>query len=163
MSVPTETRASAEAQSAPDTHGPQASGAPAASCRNCGAPMQPGQDWCLSCGAGAPGSLESGGPGWRSATTLLIATAVLVLGAGAAAYAALNKSAPPKPPLHVITVAQAPTTATAPATTAPPASTPPTSTPTPAPTGGSSAPGAVKPLAPNANPPKIPTTAPIPK
>ena len=53
--------------------------------------MDPGQDWCLQCGAGAPGSLDAGGPSWRSAAAILTATAVLVLGAAAAAYAALNK------------------------------------------------------------------------
>ena len=56
----------------------------------------PGQDWCLQCGAGAPGSLDAGGPSWRSAAVILTATAVLVLGAAAAAYAALDKEGAPK-------------------------------------------------------------------
>ena len=53
--------------------------------------MDDAQDWCLQCGAGAPGSLDGGGPSWRSAATILAATAILVLGAAAAAYAALSK------------------------------------------------------------------------
>jgi hypothetical protein len=151
-----------ERPTAQSTSGP-GDGTPA--CRNCGTPLQPGQDWCLQCGAGAPGSLQSGGPSWRSATTLLLATAVLVLGAAAAGYAALDKSGPAKPPVHVITVAQAPagTGAASPGGTAPPATPPPTTTPSPTPTGGASAPSSVKPLGTSANPPKIPLTAPTPK
>ena len=63
------------------------------------------QDWCLQCGAGAPGSL--GSPGWRSAATILIATALLALGAAAAGYAALSKKSH-KPATVTTTVAQAP-------------------------------------------------------
>jgi len=134
-------------------------------CAKCGAPMEPGQDWCLQCGAGAPGSLDAGGPSWRSAAVILTATAVLVLAAAAAAYAALNKAGAPKP--HPTIVAVAPTTTptavtptpTAPVTTTP--STPGAVTPTP------KAPGlpATNPLAPTgtANPPKIPLTTPTPK
>jgi hypothetical protein len=73
--------------------------------------MAPGQDWCLQCGAGAPGSI--GSPGWRSAATILGVAAVLALGAAAAAYAALSKESS-KPATLTTTVAQAtiPTTAT---------------------------------------------------
>jgi hypothetical protein len=53
--------------------------------------MSPGQDWCLQCGAGAPGSLGSGSPGWRSGARILVAAAVLALAAAAAGYAALSK------------------------------------------------------------------------
>ena len=88
--------------------------------------MEPGQDWCLQCGAGAPGSLDAGGPSWRSAAVILTATAVLVLGAAAAAYAALNKGGATKP--HPTIVAVAPTTSTAAATPTP--TTPVTPTPT---------------------------------
>ena len=49
------------------------------------------QDWCLECGAGAPGKL-SARPGWRSAMTLIAATVVLATAAVAASYAALSKS-----------------------------------------------------------------------
>ncbi len=76
--------------------------------------MAAGQDWCLQCGAGGPGSL--GTPSWRSAATILGAVAVLVLGAAAAAVAALSKGTPKA---HVVTttVAQASApTATTPAT-----------------------------------------------
>ena len=66
----------------------------------------------MQCGAGAPGSL--GTPNWRSAATILIATAVLALGAAAAAYAALGKGTP-KAHTVTTTVAQA----TTPATTTP--------------------------------------------
>ncbi|HWH66167.1 MAG TPA: hypothetical protein VNS99_08705, partial [Gaiellales bacterium] len=37
-------------------------------CRTCGAPMEPGQDWCLNCGTAATGRLGER-PGWRAATT----------------------------------------------------------------------------------------------
>jgi hypothetical protein len=53
--------------------------------------MNAGQEWCLQCGAGAPGSLGQGTRGWRSGTGVLIAVAILVLGAAAAGYAALDK------------------------------------------------------------------------
>ena len=32
---------------------------PSHPCPNCGAPMGPGQEWCLQCGAGAPGSARA--------------------------------------------------------------------------------------------------------
>jgi len=98
------------------------------------------QDWCLQCGAGAPGSI--GSPGWRSAATILIATALLALGAAAAGYAALSKKSH-KPATVTATVAQAP---------------PPAVTTTPAPiTPGT--PTTIKPLLPSTTavkPPKIP-------
>lgn len=113
--------------------------------------MQPGQEWCLQCGAGAPGSL--GTSGWRSGAVALAAVAVLVLGAAAAGIAALSKGAS-KPHVVTTTVAQVP---------APTASTPavaPTSTPgaaTTTPNAKATLPsGAVK-------PPKIPLTAATPK
>jgi hypothetical protein len=120
-------------------------------CANCGAALDDGQDWCLQCGAAAPGSLDGGGPGWRSATTVLAATTVLVLGAAAAAYAALTQPAAPKPAPKVVTIAQAaPTT---PATT-------PTTPPTP---GALGTPTTIKPLPSTTAPPKIPLTASTPK
>jgi hypothetical protein len=84
--------------------------------------MAPGQDWCLQCGAGAPGSL---GGSWRPLVWLLGATLVLVLGAAAAGYAAL-KSKAPSAPLVTRTVAAAQTQATpvTPTTTAPTTSVP---------------------------------------
>ncbi len=71
-------------------------------CTNCGAAMANGQEWCLQCGAGEPGSL--GSPSWRAPAALLAAVGVLVLGAAAAAYAALSKGTG-KP--RVVTVARA--------------------------------------------------------
>jgi hypothetical protein len=122
--------------------------------------MGAGQDWCLQCGTGAPGSLGARAPSWRSAATILGATALLAVGAAAAAYAALNKE-PGKARQVTATVAQTPP----PAATTPPA--------TPAPAGGALTPGAqtglgtpttIKPLPPvaTAKPPKIPLAAATP-
>ncbi len=119
-------------------------------CQKCGADLEEGQDWCLQCGAAAPGSLEGGGPGWRSATTVLAVTAVLVLGAAAAAYAALTQPVPRKPAPRVVTIAQVPAT--------PPVTTP--TTPTP---GVLGTPTTIKPLPSTSTAPKIPLTAPTPK
>jgi hypothetical protein len=85
--------------------------------------MAPGQDWCLQCGAGAPGSI--GTPGWRSGATILTVAIVLVLGAAAAAYAALSKGTPAT---HMVTTTVA--QVTTPATTTPQATTPTTAAPT---------------------------------
>ncbi len=124
---------------------------PARACANCGAALDDGQDWCLQCGAAVPGSLEGGGPGWRSATTVLAATAALVLGAAAAAYAALTQPSPRVPAPKVVVVAQVP--ATTPATT-------PTTPSTP---GALGTPTTIKPLPSTTGAPKIPLTAPTPK
>ncbi len=79
-------------------------------CAACGAPMAPGQDWCLYCGAGAPGSAMGGG--WRPLATVLAAAVVLALGAAAAGYAALSKKSR-HAPVVTTTVAQVtPTAAT---------------------------------------------------
>jgi hypothetical protein len=123
----------------------------ARACANCGAALDGGQDWCLQCGAAIPGSLEGGGPGWRSATTVLAVTTVLVLGAAAAAYAALTQPTPRKLPPKVVTVAQAPPTT--PATT-------PTTPPTP---GALGTPTTIKPFPNTSTAPKIPFTASTPK
>ncbi len=133
---------------------------PARTCANCGAELNDGQDWCLQCGAAAQGSLDGGGPGWRSATLVLGVTAALVLGAAAAAYAALTQPGSHTVTPKVITIAQAPvlTTPTTPSVT---------TTPTPGATG--TTPGAlgtpttIKPLPSTSTPPKIPLTAPTPK
>jgi hypothetical protein len=128
--------------------------------------MDAGQDWCLQCGAGAPGSLEAGGPSWRSAAVILTATAVLVLGAAAAAYAALNKESAPKARTAVVAVTPAPTavTPTTPVTPTPTPTTPGAVTPTPTPK-ASETPPATNPLlsSGSSQPPKIPLTAPTPK
>ncbi|HLH13448.1 MAG TPA: discoidin domain-containing protein [Solirubrobacteraceae bacterium] len=131
-------------------------------CAKCGAPLAPGQDWCLMCGAGAPGSL--GGPGWRSAASVLAVVLVLVLGAAAAAYAAFDKgSQAPRP--ATTTVAQVPpattsvpSTPTVPATPTPTTPGAATTTPAPAPAKGSLGLGGT-----TTTPPKIPLTASTPK
>jgi hypothetical protein len=134
-------------------------------CAKCGAPMEPGQDWCLQCGAGAPGSLDAGGPSWRSAAAILTATTVLVLGAAAAAYAALNKEGAAKPHPTIVAVAAPSTTAAATPTPTTPVTPTPTTPEAATPTPKASGAPAINPLAPtgSANPPKIPLTAPTPK
>jgi hypothetical protein len=99
-------------------------GAPRAAtgCAKCGAPLAPGQDWCLQCGAGAPGSV--GSHAWRPWAIALGTTAVLLLGAAAAAYAALSTE-PKHPAVMTATVAQV----TPPAATTPAPATTPTPTP----------------------------------
>jgi hypothetical protein len=124
---------------------------PARACADCGAALDDGQDWCLQCGAAVPGSLDDGAPGWRSATTVLAVTAVLVLGAAAAAYAALTQPGPRKLAPKVVTVAQAPVTTPAPTPVTPP---------TP---GALGTPTTIKPLPSTSTAPKIPLTASTPK
>ncbi len=126
-------------------------------CSACGASLQDGQDWCLQCGAGAPGSGRVG-PGWRSAAVLIGATGALVLGAAAAAYAALQQSSPAKPKTPV--VAQTPTTTTT--TTSSTTTAPPTTTPFPTPTPGSTG-GKSPSLNTPSTPPKIPDSTPTPE
>jgi hypothetical protein len=110
-----------EAQAPPQTT-PEAPPAPPESgraCKTCGAPMDPEQDWCLSCGTAAPGSL-GGRPGWRAASTVVALTALLVLGAIGAGYAAMNDNGKAPATASTGTQAQVP-----PAATTPPAATPP--------------------------------------
>ena len=120
-------------------------------CSKCGLPLQEGQDWCLQCGTGKPGSL-GGGPGWRTGIAILGATALLVIGASVAAYAALNKTTPK--PKVAVAVVKGLGSSTAPATTpTTPGAVPPTSTPVPG------TPTTVK----STTPPKIPLQTPTPK
>lgn len=91
------------------------------SCLNCGSEMAEEQDWCLRCGAAAE-QRAPGRPGWRSAALAVSASAVLALGAAAAAYAALNEKQESPPPAAQ-TVAQTPV--------APPTGTIPTTPTTP--------------------------------
>jgi hypothetical protein len=136
-------------------------------CANCGAPLKDGQDWCLQCGASTPGALASGTPSWKSGALVLGSTALLVLGAAAAAYAAWGKGSE-RPPVHhaVLTIAKVPPPfATIPPKTAPPKVpiTPATPTPTtaakPTPSTPSTPPAPSTPV----SPPKIPLTASTPK
>jgi hypothetical protein len=118
--------------------------------------MSPGQDWCLQCGAAAPGSLGAASPSWRSGAGILIAAAILALAAAAAGYAALNKGNG-----RTLDVTRTVAQATAPPATAP--ATAPAVTPTVPKNLG--APTSIKPVLPltAVKPPKIPLTAVTPK
>jgi hypothetical protein len=120
-------------------------------CSKCGLPLQEGQDWCLQCGTGAPGSL-SGGPGWRTGIAILGATALLAVGASVAAYAALTKTKP-KPKVAVAVVKGVGTTVSPTTTPTTPGATTPGTTPAPG------TPTTVK----ATTPPKIPLQTPTPK
>ena len=114
----------------PDSPEPSTTPAPSVSpCPSCGAEMVPGQDWCLSCGHAAPGTLGEK-PGWRAFSTVAALVLVLVLGAGVAAYAALS-SHKRKPVIAAAPPAQVAQTppATAPPATSTPATTPPAAKP----------------------------------
>jgi hypothetical protein len=118
--------------------------------------MSTGQDWCLQCGAGAPGSLGDRTPRWRSGAGILIATAILALAAAAVGYAALDKGKGRTVGV-TRTVAQAtPAPAVTPGTTAVPPPAIPKSLGTPT---------TVKPLTPlpGTKPPSIPLNAATPK
>lgn len=164
-----------EQTSAPQAPGAEPDRPPTAerTCTNCGSPLNPGQDWCLQCGAGTPESLTTRTPSWRSAAAIVGLAATLAIGAATAAYAALSKGAGKARPV-VTTVAQvtAPITVTAPSTATPTTPTTPiptapgatATTPATTPT-ATGAPPAVNPLLPTGTtkPPKIPLTAPTPK
>jgi hypothetical protein len=86
------------------------------------------QDWCLECGAAAPGRLGDR-PGRRAALTVLATTLALACGAVAASYAALSGdahrlAAAPPPPSATPVAQQAPATPTAPVSPAPAPTTP---------------------------------------
>jgi hypothetical protein len=141
----------------PPAAAPGAGQSPPRQCSNCGAALTDGQDWCLQCGTGAPDSLRSRAPSWRSAAVVLTTLAVLVAGAASAAYAALNKGSD-QPRTATAIVAQ--TTTPAAATPVQPAS----GEVPPAATAKIGAPTTIKPLTPlgTAKPPKIPLSAPTP-
>jgi hypothetical protein len=89
---------------------------PTRACPTCQAPLQDGQDWCLSCGE-SQSSRRLGLPGKRATVTVLALTTVLIGGAVAASYAALNDSSVPgSSPTQV---AQMPASSSAPSTAAP--------------------------------------------
>jgi hypothetical protein len=90
---------------------------------------------------------------------VLAITGALVLGAAAAAYAALTQPSPRKPAPKVVTVAQAPIVAPS-ATTTPGAATTPGTAGAP---GALGTPTTIKPLPGTTAPPKIPLTASTPK
>lgn len=148
---------SSEQPPAPGSSGarsvPDAPAAAQRKCKNCGASMEASQEWCLQCGTAAPGSLSTHARGWRASAIVLGLTAILVVGAATAAYAALTKTN--STPRRVI-VAQAPaaTTPVAPTTVAP--------STTPVPPSTATTPKPVLPAS-TVKPPKIPLTAPTPK
>jgi hypothetical protein len=78
---------------------PAESAAPERRCARCSAPMAGAQDWCLECGAGAPGSLGVEARGLRAGAGALAAVVLLICGAAVAAYAAWGKSSNPSRPL----------------------------------------------------------------
>jgi hypothetical protein len=140
---------------------------PARACKSCGAQLAPGQEWCLQCGAGVPGSL-AGEADWRPLAVLAVAGALLLAGAGTAAYAALNQQ-PSKPPTHVL-IAQVPApTASTPSsgsTLSTPGATPTPSTTTPGASGAfdNATHGSSTGLPSSTiKPPKLPAVVPTPK
>jgi hypothetical protein len=118
--------------------------------------MSTAQDWCLQCGAGAPGSLRDGTPSWRPGASILIATAVLALAAAAAGYAALSKGNG-----RTIAVTRTVAQSTAPAVSAPPAA--PTVTPTVPKNLGTPATVTPAPALTPVKPPKIPLSTVTPR
>jgi hypothetical protein len=110
----TETKTDAPAAPEGARPGEAADAAPVAtSCPKCGAPVEPGQDWCLNCGE-AQASRRRPLPGKRAVGTILALTGVLVVGAVAAAYAALDHESPVSTPTQVaqVPVTPAPSSAT---------------------------------------------------
>jgi len=122
-------------------------------CEKCGSALQPGQEWCLNCGAGVPGSLESRSPSWRAPAVIVALTAILALVAAGAAYAALNKKS-----VHHLIVAVVPATASTPAAPTTPATAGTTATPG-ATTSTPTTTTAKAPVPLPVKPPKIPLTA----
>src|SRR4051794_14148695 len=77
----------------PDAETPPEATPEVRACPRCSAPLEPEQDWCLQCGEAQPGRLSSL-PGKRAAATVLALTTLMVGGAVAASYAALNEDGP---------------------------------------------------------------------
>lgn len=154
--APTDQQPVAGPSGGPDASGAAAPPTPQRACANCGAPLAGDQDWCLQCGTGAPDSLRSRAPSWRSAAVVAGVLAILVAGAATAAYAALSKGGG-KARQATATVAQAP----APAVTTPVAPVTPEATAT----AKVGTPTTVKPALPlgAVKPPKIPLPTVTPK
>jgi hypothetical protein len=139
---------------------------PQRACKSCGEALAEDQEWCLQCGAGAPGSLMREAD-WRPLAALAAAGAILLGGAATAAYAALSQQ-PSKPPTHVL-IAQVPASTVPSTPTAPPSTLntpPPTSTPsttTPSGAFGTSTSGSSTGLPPSTiKPPRLPAIVPTP-
>jgi len=112
--------------SAPTTGADGASTAPPAAeaCPLCGAPLQPEQEWCLSCGAAARTRLANA-PAWGAPIIAMAIVATLSLGVLAAALVTLagKSSSSTTPTVATVTAAA---TAAAPAQTATPTAATPT-------------------------------------
>jgi hypothetical protein len=144
----------AEASGATPPEAPPA----ARACPTCHADLADGQDWCLSCGQAQPSRLASL-PGKRAAATVVALTTVLVGGAVAASYAALQDGSAAPGSNTPTQLAQA-TTAQPAAPVAPPATQPSAALP--------AAPTAATPAGPTATlpdttVPSTPTPTPAPK
>jgi hypothetical protein len=159
----TETKtAEAPASDVPGGETPPEAAAPVATaCPKCGAPVEPGQDWCLNCGE-AQASRRLALPGKRAIGTVLALTGVLVVGAVAAAYAALDQNTPATPPSTQVAQVPAPQPSaavpapvdTAPSDAAPSSTLPPTTGSTDVPPASSTP----APSLPRTTTPSIPTT-----
>jgi hypothetical protein len=139
---------------------PEAPAPVAVACPKCGAPVEPGQDWCLNCGE-AQASRRLALPGKRAVGTVLALTTVLVTGAVAAAYAALDHESPVA--TGTTQVAQVPAPAPSAAAPAPtdtaPSSAAPSSTLPPTTSGVTPPPASSTPTIPKSTPtPSIPVT-----
>ncbi len=154
-------------QAAPPSGEPAAPSPAGRTCADCDAPIQEGQQWCLQCGAGQPGSLDERAS-WRPLAAVAVVCAALVAGAAVAAAAALDqhKTAPATVPVAQVPVPATPgATATTPGSAAPPAggaTAPSTSTGTTSQTPTSSSKGSLFPPV-SSKPPKIPAPTTTPK
>jgi hypothetical protein len=131
----------------------------ARTCKSCGSALEPGQDWCLACGAAA-GRIGTR-PGARSAMAVFGLTALLVAGAVGASYAALreDQTVPPSQSAAAAQVAQAPP----PGTTVPPAATTPPASTTTTPAPGTTSTSTGKSTIPKVQVPSNTSPAPTPK
>jgi len=112
-------------ESAPDGSAAPAPPAPpeTRTCPKCSAPLEDGQDWCLNCGEAQPGGRRVSLPGKRATATVLALTTVLVGGAVAASYAALQDGSETATTPTQLAQVQPSQTAPAPTTAVPDAST----------------------------------------
>ena len=89
-------------------------------CPLCGAPLDPRQDWCLSCGAAARTRLAAT-PNWKGPVATIAVVAVLALGVLAAALVKLagGSDSSSAPVTSTVTTAPAASTPVTPTTAAP--------------------------------------------
>ena len=137
-------------------------------CPRCGAALQPGQDWCLNCGAAVTTEV-AGAPGWR--TPIAIVGVVLLLAAAALVFAFLqlsdnaDKVAQAPPPAATPVVPTGPTGTTGPtgvvgAPTGPTGAITPTPSPSPSATPSETPTPGTTPAIPSITP--SPSTSPSP-